>query len=122
MLSLNPTRKSRPDLQLCTALIAHLRSQFNPIFALLNFTPRFQNINFQWKKSKIFFLINKFSSTKGSATDPLSSCWVNAYGGLLPQTPWPLAAGSCHPKYPHCSFLSTQHAELTASIQKLILV
>ena len=46
MLSLIPNRKAWPDLQLCTALIAHLRSLFIPIIALLIFMPRFQLINF----------------------------------------------------------------------------
>ena len=72
--------KNAESLPLPTALTAHLRSQFNHVFALLIPMTRFKIINFCYNRSKIKLFLQK-------------NCKICNHWGLCPQTPVPSAVG-----------------------------
>ena len=66
-------------LPLATSHIAHLRNQFNHVFALLISLPSFTSINFYQNSPKInIFLqnIQNFRASGASETAPIADFWL----------------------------------------------
>ena len=91
-------------LSLATAFIAHLRSQFNHVFALLIFMPRFKGINFYQNKHKFtLFLQKKLQNLPALGASPQEPLAFDHQNSL-----------------PIADFWRTGQARLTASIQKFV--
>ena len=82
-------------LPLATALVVHLRSQFNHVFALLVSMLHFKSINFCKNMPKIKLFWQKKNCK-------LAEQWGNS-------APRPRNG-------PHCKFLATRQAKLTACV------